>query len=287
MKDLSHEGFGVSDMDPVLFRKVLEARLRSFTTAAASISPVVAPELRAATNRMIQGEGLIKGPFVESLPDFQKGDSIQSLVSEGTLSPLWRGMEKKAPSLWSRPLHRHQQAAIGRDENYIVATGTGSGKTESFLFPLVDDLLRDGLGKPGVKAILVYPLNALATDQMFRIARLLFNELDNPGLTLGRFTGQTTPGASRAEIERDVTAAPSFEEAFPGANRAPSNWLLSRTEMLDTPPDILITNYAMLEHVLLLPRNRQLLKNADLRWLVLDELHTYAGAPSHRSCLPA
>lgn len=278
MKDISYEGFGSSDMDPLRFRKVLEARLRSFTTAAASISPVVAPLLRAATNQMIRGEGLIKGPFVESLPDFQKGDSIQSLVAQGALSPLWGGMAKKAPSLWSRPLHLHQKAAIGRDENYIVATGTGSGKTESFLFPLIDDLLRHGVGKPGVKAILVYPLNALATDQMFRIARLLFNELDDPGLTLGRFTGQTTAGASRAEIERDITAAPSFEDAFPGANRAPSNWLLSRSEMLDTPPDILITNYAMLEHVLLLPRNRQLLRNADLRWLVLDELHTYAGA---------
>lgn len=278
MKDIANECLGSSDMDPLLFRKVLEARLRSFTTAAASISPVVAPELRAATNRMIQGEELLKGPFVESLPDFQKGDSIQSLVSQGALSPLWGEMEKKAPSLWSRPLHRHQQAAIGRDENFIVATGTGSGKTEAFLFPLIDDLLRHGVGKPGVKAILVYPLNALATDQMFRIARLLFNELDDTGLTLGRFTGQTTPGASRAEIERDITASPSFEDAFPDVSRAPSNWLLSRTEMLDNPPDILITNYAMLEHVLLLPRNRQLLKNADLRWLVLDELHTYAGA---------
>nr|WP_256500342.1 DEAD/DEAH box helicase [Limimaricola litoreus] len=187
-------------------------------------------------------------------------------------------MSEKAPGVWRRPLHRHQQAAIGRDDNYIVATGTGSGKTESFLFPLIDDLMRHRKEKPGVKAILVYPLNALATDQMFRIARLLFNELDDPGITLGRFTGQTTPGASRAEIEREILSSPSFEDAFPDAHKAPKGWLLSRSEMLETPPDILITNYAMLEHVLLLPRNRTLLRDADLRWLVLDELHTYAGA---------
>ncbi|MFN3208939.1 MAG: DEAD/DEAH box helicase [Roseovarius sp.] len=278
MKDQVGGTINAAELDPLHFRKTLERQLRSFTTAAAAVSPVVAPALGDAISKMIEGETLIRGPFVESLPDFEKGDSIEKLVSDEVLSDKWQGMLQKAPELWRRPLHRHQQAAIGRDDNYIVATGTGSGKTESFLFPLIDDVMRNGLGKPGVKAILVYPLNALATDQMFRIARLLFNELGDPGITLGRFTGQTTPGASRAEIEREILSSPSFEDAFPGAHRAPSGWLLSRSEMLDTPPDILITNYAMLEHVLLLPRNRALLKNANLRWLVLDELHTYAGA---------
>ncbi|WP_306006919.1 DEAD/DEAH box helicase [Aquicoccus porphyridii] len=278
MKDHGDGEISAAELNPLHFRKTLETRLRSFTTAAAAVSPVVAPALGEAISKMIDGETLIRGPFVESLPDYQKGDSIEKLVSDKLLSDQWQGMSKKAPDLWKRPLHRHQQAAIGRDDNYIVATGTGSGKTESFLFPLIDDVMRHGIGKPGIKAILVYPLNALATDQMFRIARLLFNELDDPGITLGRFTGQTAPGASRAEIEREILSSPSFEDAFPGAHRAPSGWLLSRFEMLDTPPDILITNYAMLEHVLLLPRNRALLKDADLRWLVLDELHTYAGA---------
>lgn len=278
MKDIPAEDILSADLDPVHFRAVLERRLRNFTTAAAAVSRVVAPNLGRAIDEMIEKETLISGPFVESLPDFEKGNSIKELVVDGTLCELWSGMEANAPSLWTRPLHRHQQAAIGRNENYIVATGTGSGKTESFLFPMIDDLMRNGLGTPGVKAILVYPLNALATDQMFRIARLLFRELGDPGLTLGRFTGQTTPGASRSEVERDVLSSPSFLDAFPDANRAPSGWLLSRDEMLETPPDILITNYAMLEHVLLLPRNRGLLRDADLRWLVLDELHTYAGA---------
>ena len=278
MKDIPGAEVNPTDLDPIQFRAVLEQRLRRFTTAAAAVSRVVAPNLGRAIDKMIEQETLIRGPFVESLPDFEKGSSIKELVADGTLCELWSGMEANAPSLWTRPLHRHQQAAIGRDENYIVATGTGSGKTESFLFPLIDNLMRNGPGKPGVKAILVYPLNALATDQMFRIARLLFRELGDPGLTLGRFTGQTTPGASRSEIERDILSSPSFLDAFPDANRAPSGWLLSRDEMLQAPPDILITNYAMLEHVLLLPRNRGLLREADLRWLVLDELHTYAGA---------
>lgn len=278
MKNSPKNGFANSDLDPLEFCNVLETRLRSFTTAAAAVSPIVAPDLGKAINEMIAKERLIKGPFIESLPDFEKGTSIQELVESDRLSELWRGMADKNAALWRRRLHRHQEAAIGRNENYIVATGTGSGKTESFLFPLIDDLFRHGINKPGIKAILVYPLNALATDQMFRIARLLFSELGDVGLTLGRFTGQTAPSASRSEIENEILTAPSFEDAFPDANRVPSRWLLSRQEMLDTPPDILITNYAMLEHVLLLPRNRALLKDADLRWLVLDELHTYAGA---------
>jgi len=278
MKNIPVDERNYPDMNPLRFRSVLERRLRSFTTAAAAVSPVVAPALGRAVNDMIENAALIQGPFVESLTDFEKGRSIEELVADGALCDKWRGMQSNAPSLWSRPLHRHQHAAIGRNENYIVATGTGSGKTEAFLFPLIDDLLRGGIGKPGIKAILVYPLNALATDQMFRIARLLFRELGDPGLTLGRFTGQTKPGADRSEIERDILESPSFEDAFPDARRAPKGWRLSRDEMLKSPPDILITNYAMLEHVLLLPRNRALLKEADLRWLVLDELHTYAGA---------
>jgi hypothetical protein len=78
------------------------------------------------------------------------------------------------------------------ENNYLVATGTGSGKTEAFLYPLVDKLLRSPDAKaPGVRAILVYPLNALANDQLYyRIARLLLRELGDLGITFGRFTGQ-------------------------------------------------------------------------------------------------
>ena len=267
-----------SELNPIDFRDKLEKQLRSFTTTAAAVSPLTAPKLHSQINKLIANESLVSGPFVESLPDFEKGASIEELVRSGELSEQWGNMEKHAPWLWQRQLHLHQQAALGRDENFIVATGTGSGKTESFLFPLIDDILRTKNDTAGVKAILVYPLNALATDQMYRIAKLLFNELGNPGVTLGRFTGQTKSSATRREIELEITSAPSFEDAFPERTAAPKNWLLSRSEMLDSPPDILITNYAMLEHVLLLPRNRALLRNANLRWLVLDELHTYAGA---------
>ena len=270
MKDHGDTG----GLDPLAFRNRLAALMQSFTTTAAEISSVHAPALARRVKEEIGRARLVTGPFVESMPDFEKGASIAQLVTEGLMAPDWTALP---PSLLERPLHLHQRAAIGRDENYLVATGTGSGKTESFLFPLVDDLLRRR-GETGVKVILIYPMNALASDQMHRIARLLFAELGDPGITLGRFTGQTRSDASRADVAREIEAAPSYRSAFPDAGTVPANWLLSRKEMLATPPDILITNYAMLEHILLLPRNRPLLKGADLRWLVLDELHSYTGA---------
>jgi len=188
-------------------------------------------------------------------------------------------MEQRTPELWNRSLYAHQSDAMDQKSNYIVATGTGSGKTEAFLYPMIQDLLSNtNRETPGVKAILIYPLNALATDQMQRIARLLFRDLGDPGITLGRYTGQVSSASTRADVEKDILDMPLFRENFGEDATVPRNWLLSRQEMLDRPPDILITNYAMLEHILLLPRNRPLIKNARISWLVLDELHTYTGA---------
>lgn len=271
----------MTELDPIRFKDNLGATLARYITTAAAVSSARAPRLSRAVADACARAALVRGPFVESLPDFEKGGSIEELVSNGTLHGAWSALSEseEGQSLWRRRLHLHQSAAIGRDENYLVATGTGSGKTESFLFPLIDDLLRQGeLERPGVRAILVYPLNALANDQMHRIARLLFRDLGDPGITLGRFTGQVRSDATRSDEEGRLTATPTFQADFPDARRAPRNWLLARGEMLQTPPHILVTNYAMLEHILLLPRNRALLSGADVRWLVLDEVHTYTGA---------
>lgn len=278
MKDhaVAHGG---QDLNPLQFRQDLNAALSRFIASAARVSDRRAPNLAAAVKTRIGQETLVKGPYVESLPDFDKGPSLAELHAEGALHDDWSQMAETAPSLWRRGLHAHQAEALAQTENYLVATGTGSGKTESFLFPMVQDLLASpNRGKPGVKAILIYPLNALATDQMHRIARLLFHELGDPGLTLGRFTGQVSAQADRRDEEAVLQKMPVFRDNFGEDSKAPRNWLLSRQEMLDNPPDILITNYAMLEHILLLPRNRGLLMNADLRWMVLDEIHTYTGA---------
>jgi ATP-dependent helicase YprA (DUF1998 family) len=274
----------MKELDPIIFRDQLQATLARFISTAAPVSDIRAPRLAAHINSMLNAQAvpLVKGPFVESLPDFEKGKSLSGLVAARTISSKWSALEQSpdGEKLYRRPLHRHQAEAFARDrENYLVATGTGSGKTESFLLPLIDDLLRDeALASPGVRAILIYPLNALANDQMHRIARLLFRDLKDPGITLGRYTGQVRAGATRGEEERKIIETPTFQRDFGGARHVPHNWLLSREEMLKAPPHILVTNYAMLEHILLLPRNRPLLRAAALRWLVLDEIHTYTGA---------
>lgn len=269
------------DLDPIRFGEELRKVMTRYITTAASVAPSRAPRLARALRERMARETLVEGPFVESLPDFVKGGTIRELVGDGHLDAGWATLENhpEAAELFDLPLHQHQTAAIGRGDNYIVATGTGSGKTEAFLLPLIDDLMRaNDLDRGGIRAILVYPLNALAHDQMHRIGRLLFRDLGSPGITLGRFTGQVRSDASRRDEEAKLIASPVFRTDFGDADHAPRDWLLSRAEMLESPPHILVTNYAMLEHVLLLPRNRRLLDGANLRWIVLDELHTYTGS---------
>ena len=127
--------------------------------------------------------------------------------------------------------------------------------------------------------MIVYPLNALANDQLYyRLAPLLLRELGDLGITFGRFTSAVGAASERPEIEDQLRGNDALMETLGSPRAIPGSWLLSRREMLETPPHILITNYAMLEHLLLLPRNAPLLANARLQSLVLDELHTYTGA---------
>jgi hypothetical protein len=269
----------MTTLNPTDFRDQLNATLTRFVGTSSPINAIRTPKLAAELRDKISELQFVKGPYVETLPDFQKGRSLAELCDEVILQPQWRAFAENAPSVWTRKLHAHQDDAIQRSENYLVATGTGSGKTESFLYPLINDILSQGeLGKPGVRAILVYPLNALANDQLSRIAKLLFKDLGDPGITLGRYTGQVKSRATRAEEITRLRASSSFAETFGDDADVPDNWLLSRSEMRANPPHILITNYAMLEHILLLPTNRQLLVGAHLHRIVLDEIHTYAGA---------
>lgn len=274
----------MTELNPIVLKEKLHTSLARYIATAAPVSPQRAFRLSEKISRALLSESanLVTGPFLESLPDFEKGPSLEELVQAGKLSSDWNALSNtpEGAELFRRRLHTHQSLAFEQaDANYLVATGTGSGKTEAFLFPMIDALLKDPTrGQPGVKAILVYPLNALANDQMQRIARLLFRELGDPGLTIGRFTGQVRASATREQEAARLLDSPSFERDYDGAREVPKNWLLSRNEMFDNPPNILVTNYAMLEHILLLPKNRALLRDADLKFVVLDEIHTYSGA---------
>jgi len=275
----------MTERNPIQLGRDLEATLRRYLRTALPINRNF-PKLRQRLDDALKQPGLLlKGPFVETLPDFHKIKSLRELVAEGLLHRDFDQLDERE---FARPLHRHQEEAVraivGRGENVVVATGTGSGKTECFLYPILDSLLKDpNLSQPGVRALLVYPLNALANDQLYkRLVPMFVGRFAHAGIRVGRFTGLTRKDQSRAQAEDEALATEPFFKTPPpdglGWKHVPDNWLLTRDEMLRTPPHILITNYAMLEHLLLFPRNAPLFQGAKLRFIVLDEVHTYAGA---------
>lgn len=268
------------EANPLRFRESLEETVRRYLQTTLPIASRF-PKLRAAFRDLLRHEELVKGPYVETLPDFEKGATLEDLVEEGVLSEPWRGLD---PGILRRRLHRHQETAIRsvllEGRNILVATGTGSGKTECFLYPLVEELLREEtLHEPGVRVLLLYPLNALANDQLyFRLAPLLLRQLRGTGLTFGRFTSAVRANQKREEVENTLLRNEELWRALGEPDAIDPAWKLTREEMLEEPPHILITNYAMLEHLLLLPRNAPLFAQRRLRRLVIDEIHTYTGA---------
>ncbi|RME98092.1 MAG: DEAD/DEAH box helicase, partial [Chloroflexi bacterium] len=222
-----------------------------------------------------QPELIVKGPLLEASPPFKTGRSIAQLVEDGVLHPTFRQL--CGPALpWNRSLYLHQDQAIAKavqyNRNLVVATGTGSGKTETFLIPILDALLRQrqaGQLGAGVRALLLYPMNALANDQLKRLRRILANF---PDFTFGRYTGETKQSYRDAEK--------SFYEQFPGEPLLP-NELICRDNMRDTPPHLLLTNYAMLEYLLLRPEDNAFFDGEyaqQWRFIALDEAHVYDGA---------
>lgn len=226
------------------------------------------------TEELRKPERFVKGPYLEITPAFQTGKSIRQLIKGGLLST---GFQKLGNNLdLDRPLYQHQEEAsqkiIDKMRNLIVATGTGSGKTEAFLIPILHYLLVEYEKKkltPGVRALLLYPMNALANDQMKRLRRLL---RDTPFITFGRYTGETK--------ETNQLAEKHFRQHFPKEERI-RNELLSREEMRERPPHILLTNYAMLEFLLMRPADCTFFENRwgnTWRFIILDEAHSYNGA---------
>jgi ATP-dependent helicase YprA (DUF1998 family) len=240
-----------------------------------SLLPVREPNLARALRDAIDGSPMLtKGPVLEATPPYQGGASLRDLIVDGVLPGGFARLDGPALPL-GRPLYAHQEQAIRKaaaGRNLVVATGTGSGKTESFLLPVLSGLVRErdaGTLGPGVRALLLYPMNALANDQVRRLRQLLAN---TPDITFGRYTGETP--------ERPAEGASLFEALNPGETRLP-NELLSRVEMRDTPPHLLLTNYAMLEYLLLRPADMDLFEGAHgghWRFVVLDEAHVYDGA---------
>jgi hypothetical protein len=271
----------MKDANPIALVNDLDVVLQRYISTTLPISRRY-PELADKFRDILKHQHLVYGPYVEALPDFVKGPALNQLLKkEGGF--MHDGMANTGLAK-RRALHRHQQQAFEfacRDkQSILVSTGTGSGKTECFLYPIAEQLLSDPNPEaPGVRALLIYPMNALANDQLFyRIAPLFCRDLADHGITFGRYTGQIQAHSTRPEEEAKLLENNKLIEALGDPANIPANWLLTREEMLANPPKVLITNYAMLEHLLLLPRNEALFANNALRFIVLDEIHTYHGA---------
>ena len=271
----------MKDANPITLVRDLDDVLQRYISTTLPISRRY-PRLAVKFRELLKEQKLVYGPYVEALPDFVKGPPLSDLLNRqgGFMhDALANTGLAKLPAL-----HRHQQQAFEfacRDrESILVSTGTGSGKTECFLYPIADQLLSDpNPNASGVRALLIYPMNALANDQLFyRIAPLFCREFAEYNITFGRYTGQIQAHSTRQEEEHKLLRNSKLMRALGYPDHIPANWLLTRKEMLSNPPKVLITNYAMLEHLLLLPRNEALFSNDALRFIVLDEIHTYHGA---------
>lgn len=224
------------------------------------------------------------GPFIEIKDSFKSGASIRTLIEKGILSPLFAELEKSKPQSYQRklPLDRtlylHQQRAIEKvvsGNNVVVSTGTGSGKTNCFLIPVINELLREkekGTLNDGVRAIFIYPMNALANDQIKGLREIL---MYYPDIRFGVYNGGTENKESDAI---KLYQAMYANEKYPELKKPLPNEEVSRDKMKERPPHILFTNYAMLEHMLFRPGDDTIFSNSNFKYVVLDEAHVYAGA---------
>lgn len=225
-----------------------------YATFARSFTRIKADDLRRQVDEIYGGDQFWPEPLLQISPHFRPGASVDELSSAGDIHPTTARVFRvpEAPTTGLR-LHTHQQEALTlskRGRSFVVTTGTGSGKSLCFFVPIVDAILRAKATdtRPRTRAIVVYPMNALANSQAEELEKFLKLVAPDQPITFARFTGQE-------DTER-------------------------RREIAAHPPDILLTNFMMLEYLMTRQDavDQDVIRHChDLEYLVLDELHTYRG----------
>lgn len=266
--------------DPAKASKNIKEEFVSYITTSFNFADEdLRRQISARLNEIIS-----QGPYLEINGVFKTAETIDDLIEEDVLSPLFRKLESdrlnpKHVLPLDRPLYSHQVNAIRtivKGNNAVITTGTGSGKTHCFLIPVINELLREqeaGTLGPGVRALFIYPMNALANDQL-KTVRQLLSRYEN--ITFGVYNGDTEQDEGDACRLYDAMHANESDPDLRDGSLC--NEILSRQKMKETPPNILFTNYAMLEHLLFRPADDVIFENADFRFVVLDEAHVYSGA---------
>lgn len=236
------------------FRDQLVDEYSSFSR---SFTRIAADDIRIEIEKQYAECRYWPEPLIQINPNYQRKGSVQQLVKDGILHPACADIFQTGKTEGnSKPLtlYAHQLEALAKAQNsqsYVVTTGTGSGKSLSFFIPVIDRILKakETDKTPRTRAIVIYPMNALANSQLEELEKFLHDfSADKRPFTVARYTGQ--------EREQD-------REAIAG-----------------NPPDILLTNFMMLE--LILTRyedvDRRVVEHCrGLEFLILDELHTYRG----------
>jgi hypothetical protein len=296
-------------MNPAQVKKSIETRLRDYARQSIPIEKAH-PE---ATNKLLEffanpKTALLQDPYLELLPRYQHGETLAELRDQRLIDPLTAEIFADYFDQPGHPerikLHSHQADAIRQvcrhgqefengvrgDGNLVVCSGTGSGKTESFLIPVIDHLVREWRSETGenrqtplgsgVRAMILYPMNALVNDQLSRIRKMLKGY---PFLTFGRYTGETEQDSEISSgVEENLT---QINQAFLDAmlpeggniDGVVRNEVVTRQQWRTAPAHILITNYSMLEYLLIRPEMNSLFSTS-WKHIVLDEAHSYDGA---------
>ncbi|HEU18462.1 MAG TPA: DEAD/DEAH box helicase [Deltaproteobacteria bacterium] len=227
-------------------------------------------------DRIDNGSLLWRAPHVQLNQRFTHGETLQEMVSSELLHPnvlkifTRRDSAGKLTDKVINP-YQHQSQSIesilAKNANTVITTGTSSGKSFCFGIPIVSECLKmKNAGIKGIKAVFVYPMNALANSQYEDFSE----RLNKSGLKIGLYTGDTPTG--REEALKNFTAS---NRSLPYDSE-----VISRTDIQENPPDILMTNYVMLDLLLTRFNDRNLFPEegtSPLKFLVLDEVHTYSG----------
>lgn len=231
--------------------------INDYSTFSRSFSRIAAEDIRQEVDAQYDNGRYWPEPLIQINPNYQRKCTVQELAAQGIVHKQCADVfQVDKPSFNAQPLHlfSHQLEAIAKaqtGQSFVVTTGTGSGKSLSFFIPIIDRILKakESDKKPKTRAIVIYPMNALANSQLEELNKFLHGYApDAQPFTVARYTGQ------ESNAERQIIAK--------------------------SPPDILLTNFMMLE--LILTRyeetDRHVVEHCHgLEFLVLDELHTYRG----------
>lgn len=242
---------------------------------------IASPALNSALLRRLSAlpgepDALLADPMFEAARSWETADcTLHDLAGEllhrDLVAALDEAEDERMPRdrrPWSHQLAAWEAARDGL--SCVVSSGTGSGKTECFMIPMLDDLLRreESGSHAGVRAIVIYPLNALIESQRERLSAWSAPIKDRVSFAL--YNG-LTPETPRQEDSARLGAAE----------------IGNRRQIRENPPAILVTNVTMLEYLLLRAKDRSILARSQglLRWIVLDEAHGYIGAQAAEMAL--